>query len=281
MTLLSAFVDAFVPNITCEIPKSTIFMTDTDEGPLVQMKLDTPTCSVGSGKFNDDIIYISDVVAVPINNVSCHGDCLPYPTSHIMQRVDCSNGAPNATALPADSPSHDFRFALIAANITNDAIFQGDVLMSWNRTVIASSAALCKIDYSLKKSTLTSDLVANTLSVSIDDPQNQGDHLPDLTSIQLSELIFSSLCEYGDISGLPAADSKASYPMFQILTEQLDGQKSLDRFFDSVTLQTTASEALKGISSQLIHRAFLKSANLAADGTGIYVEDIPSHHVGR
>lgn len=288
LTSLRSTVSAFVPNITCEIPVWESFQNMSGEwGPLVQLRLDTPTCRAGYGDYD---IYqdTADVVAAPMNDNLCVDDCLPYPTSFTIQRVNCgTTGAEEAeTAVNTSSP-HNYRFAIIAANIsqtvgqaswTNDT----NVTEVVSRSIVNSGVVICNIDYNIVETELTHNMVDNSYAVSPGLTALQGIHLPDLGGLELSELTLSSLSTaaeafapqgIGPTIPTPDQDTLASNPLFTLMTEGLEGQKSRERFFDPTTLQQAATSTLAGVSAQFMQQNFLKAAEEASTGLGVYYEE--------
>ncbi|KAK5046846.1 hypothetical protein LTR84_007200 [Exophiala bonariae] len=287
LTSLTSTVSAFVPNITCEIPVWESFQNMSGEwGPLVQLRLNTPTCKAGYGDYE---IYVdtADVVAAPMNDNLCAEDCLPYPTSFTIQRVFCGTAESEAakTVVNGLSP-HDYRFAIVAANIsqqvgqpswTNDT----NVTEVIGRGIVEAGVVLCNIDYNMVEAEVTHDMADDSYSLPTELTALQGGHLSDLGGLQLSELIFSSLSiaadafapqDIGPYIPTPDMDTLASNPLFTLMADRLEGKKSRERFFDPTTLQQAAVSALTGVSAQFMQQNFLKSTNEASTGKGVYHE---------
>ena len=150
-------VDTFIPNITCEIPKWRSFQNaSTKFGPLIQFELDIPTCSVRQVTVKNGAPG-ADVVAAPINDQYCTEDCLPYPTSFTIQRVNCADPSHRQRAVGLDSTTpHDFRFAVIAANISEHVAnwsdgTESDNIVGGNASIINAGVILYNINYNIVK----------------------------------------------------------------------------------------------------------------------------------
>ncbi|KAJ2997598.1 hypothetical protein NUW58_g614 [Xylaria curta] len=286
ITKLSTVVDAFIPNVTCEIPKWTSFQNASGtQGPLIQMELDTPTCSVGRGEY-DPFHNLIDIVAAPMNNESCSEECLPYPTSFTIQRVNCADPSHWAEARAINSTSpHDFRFAVIAANVSENVAKRMREKEMVNevvgRSVLQAGVVLCNIDYNIVKATAVQDMEASTYSIPGDYKNAHGQYLPGLSGLELSELVYASLCEAAAVFAPPGInpaeyvgvqDSFASNPLFTVMTSHLNGSQNRERFFDSATLQIAAQDAFTGISAQLMQQSFVERAELPAVSEGVYQE---------
>ncbi|KAI0440641.1 hypothetical protein F4803DRAFT_552925 [Xylaria telfairii] len=283
---LSMPVDAFVPNVTCEIPKWISFQNASGEqGPLIQIELDTPTCSVGHGKFE---LYhtAADVVAAPMNNKSCSEDCLPYPTSFTIQRVNCADPSnwQEPRALNNTTP-HDFRFAVIAANVSEhvaEVVYGGEIIKETvSRSILQAGVVLCNIDYNIVTAMAVQDLQVGTYSVLGEYKNTHGRYLPGLSGLELSELVYASLDGAAVAFAPPGAargtlisdqDSMASNPLFAVMTSHLDGSKNRERFFDSAVLKIAAQDAFTGISVQLMQQFFMEQSNISRMSEGIYQE---------
>ncbi|KAJ3564443.1 hypothetical protein NPX13_g7844 [Xylaria arbuscula] len=246
---LSMQVDAFIPNVTCEVPRWTSFQDAAEyDSPLTQLELDTPTCSVGRGKVDYLNGSAVDVVAAPENAIYCWEGCPDYPVSFTIQRVNCADPSNWKEPLPLDNTTpHDFRFALIAANIsdyhTND--------MARYNYILQAGVVLCNIDYNIIKVTAMKDAIADTYSIPEQYEGIVGDHLSGLSGLELSEIVYTSLCYSaggfalgrGNPWFLPSdQDSLASNPIFSVMTSHLGGPRNPAIITLTTTRQATPQD---------------------------------------
>ncbi|KAI0517111.1 hypothetical protein F5B22DRAFT_604874 [Xylaria bambusicola] len=292
LSKVSMPVDAFIPNVTCEIPRWTTFQNPSDFSIPIQLELETATCSVGRGRLDSAHFDAVDVVAAPVNNDYCSEDSLPYPASFTIQRVNCEDQSTwNGTTALDHTTQHDFRFAVIAANISEtvveDRVVNTTVTHVVDRSLSQAGVVLCSIDYNIVKARAVQNLEAGTFSVIGDNKGVHGRHLPELSRLEFSELVYASLYSAANIFVppdrfvllLPRQDSAASCPLFSVMGSHLDKSKNSEEFFDSATLQNAAQNAFSNIAAQMIQQSFTEKTDIPATSEGEYHE--PRLHVNQ
>lgn len=231
ITSLSCTVYVFIPNITCE--PATVGMLP-DSTSLSYLTFDTATCSVG------------------------HHQALAVSSEQQllgMYRVNCSDTGNETTYVydPGEdiASSHfDYRYVVSIANFEETTTDPSDG-PSYNLT--RANAAMCKIDYSIWKANLTQDLLTGSVSLQTL-PDELNNILPNLTSLQLSELVFASIVETkGALQvnlDLNQMFLSGGQTMFQLISALLGPDTKLEAFYDQNRLVQSVATVLEGITIQ-------------------------------
>ena len=263
LSSISLRVTAFVPNITCEVAKTTTWYSA--EGRLA-VKLDTATCSVGHEHQTELIMF------EPTGRGCDVEGCPPFQILYDMWRVNCSeiDSFPSSTLLNSDTP-YDFRYALAVANVSYP-IYVNSNNVTTNITAHDLSIVICKVEYSVNEATVTHDIDENSYSV---DNLIPGSHLNNLTGLMLGEIIYSS---FGAAQGLLLSDFNAQYfgphqPLFYVLLRTLNGEQAIDRFLSTETLQQSATQVFGGVATQFMQQFYLVDDDVDIIGDGIYIEE--------
>jgi hypothetical protein len=156
-----------------------------------------------------------------------------------LLRIDCSevDDTSNETnSLDVNTPN-DLRFAMLVSdlrrmNLTYNLRDSGFNSSGPDKPLDVSSwppmaAVICKVDYSMQLSTIGRAIMAGTESVS---PLRPVPHLSNLSGVMLGELIYSAIHDSDTFT--VSGDDNVS-PLFTILTQSLEGEKSMDRLLDA------------------------------------------------
>jgi hypothetical protein len=263
-------VDAFVPNISCEIAQYSFRAYLEDE---LVVRLDSTTCSVGAEH--------QTILKMEGYNLECRNDtCPPFVIQYNFWRVNCSDVGDAGTGSETDYTPHDYRFALLVSNSTIETVVF--VESNYNHTEHLAiphetAAVICKIDYSMNKATIVHDTK---------DGSNQVDHLAttghidNITGTKLGDIMQSALWasegldmrdhEFDDFS--LKIDPQATVPLYYVLLRTLVGEQSMSQFLSAETLQSSAQQVWAGIASQLVRESFIRTDNVNSTATEIIVE---------
>lgn len=262
---ISADVDAFVPDVSCEITNSTFRMRSLSDVPIysgspsasLSVQLDTHTCSVGT----------PHQITVKISSNA--------PVVYEVWEVSCSEASATGDghATEANRP-YDIRWAMLVSNISNlssdsdrAASHKTD---SQDRVVPSQTAGvLCKIDYSMRRSTLLQDPITGKTSLS---HFGSTQSLNNLDGVILADMISARML--ADDFVIPYTGSTTGVsPLFAILSQLVDGQKSMDRLLLEETLQSSATEMWAGLCAHFVQQNFLTPVTSEATGRAVRVED--------
>ncbi|KAI1157412.1 hypothetical protein F5B18DRAFT_669775, partial [Nemania serpens] len=177
-------------------------------------------------------------------------------------------------------------FPVIAANISapfviieNDWTTNEDdwIFKYLGKSILQGAVVLCNIDYNIVKAMAGQDVEAGTYTLLGEYEDVHGQHLPGLSSLELSELVYASLCEAKALrtsfrENQETQDSDASGPFFTVMASHLNGSNNWESFFDTAVLQVAAENAFGGIATQLMQQSFLEKANISAISEGVYQE---------
>jgi Protein of unknown function (DUF3433) len=255
---------AFVPNITCEVAKTTLWYPV--EGRLA-VKLDTATCSLGHEHQTELYLFetiFSGCLVEP---------CPPFQILYNMWRVNCSDvgDSLNITRLNSDTP-YDFRYALAVANVSHPISDNPNNATTKERTAHGLSIVICKIDYSVGEATVTHDFGEDSYRV---DNLTPGSYLNNLTGLILGEIIYTSLGATQNLL-LPDVHNVFIGPeisLFYVLLRTLNGEQAMDRFLSTETLQQSATQVFGGIAVQFMQQFYLAADDANTTGDGIYSEE--------
>jgi hypothetical protein len=248
---ISVDVEAFFPEVSCEVAKPTLIMRPNDK---LVVQLDSDTCSAGAQ-------YQSEIEVR-----------LPWPQTEIvynMWRVNCSerNAEEKYTLFDAHT-LYDFRFAMLIGDLNHLNLTYNDKDGSHNTLVAPNTAAvICKMDYAMHLATVLQDFTSQSYSL------QQRSALPGLnnfTGMMLGEMIYSALNE-ADSFKLDKLDT--ALPIFSILPQVLDGQEAKKRFLSSEELQSSAGQVFAGVGAFFVRDNFLKNVSTEVNGTAVRVED--------
>ena len=262
---ISADIDSFRANMSCEIAKPTFRIPAA--GDLV-VQLESSSCAVGQ-RYQSNLDFSSSLPR------SCNASCPTYFASNVWQ-VNCSE-VDNSSAVVnplrnIDTP-HDLRMAMLVANMENlNLTYEPNVgreSQSHNQLIPDQAAAvICRFDYSMHRSAVLRNLMSGTTTSTY---ITTLPHFNNLTSIILGEVVHRTLTStIGLYSNLP---NGAITSLFAALLQTLDGQRSLDRLLVNDTLSSAVVETWEGLSTQIMRDKFLKPAHSEVNGTVIRVED--------
>lgn len=263
---ISVDVDAFVPNISCEIATVTPRLSYAND---FAFRLDTATCSVGAE--NQTRIWVWD----------CGGKKCSDEREYVFTGVDCTKqGSFRNQSILDDDKSKDLRWAMLVSKLSPlNLTYSSNASARYDRTLnrddkpinvstaSRTAAVICKTEYSMNRATL------QQLSDSGEILLRQLDPIPKVTGFtgtMLGELI--ALAISGSESFDIPNDTLAS-PLWGILSETLDGEKSRTRLLSAETLQRVASQAWTGMAAYLVRQNFLRPANMQVMGTATAAED--------
>ncbi|KAI1120749.1 hypothetical protein F5Y10DRAFT_289328 [Nemania abortiva] len=247
LTQVSAMVDAFIPNISCEVSRVE-FPYEPRGGnlydPPIALALDSLSCSMG---------HFTKSLSVELNP---YNNSFPYwYTTFNIMRVNCSEAQDILTRkskhihIPLDeNVPYDLRLAFVAVNYT------------FSKTNPPKTAAtICKFDYNIQKVESTLDLSTGSFQLDI---SNDSSRLQNLTGIQLGEIIFTLF--YNDGS-----------PKFNdlIIESRHDQPTGPEVLFDAEFMADRAHDVLTGVIAQLAHQRWVVADNGTINGTGVCNEN--------
>jgi Protein of unknown function (DUF3433) len=264
LSSISLRVIAFVPNITCEVAKTTLWYPV--EGRLA-VKLDAATCSVGH-EHQTKINLFGPIVR------GCRVEpCPPFQILYDMWRVNCSevDNSSYSTPLDSDTP-YDFRYALAVTNVSYHISDNSNNATTIEKTAHELSIVICKIDYSVGEATVTHEFGEDSYRALNLTP---GSHLNNLTGLMLGEIIYSS---FGATRNLQLPDLDNAYfgpeiSLFHVLLRTLNGEQAMDRFLFTDTLQQSATQVFGGIAVQFMQQFYMAADDANTTGNVIYSEE--------
>lgn len=279
--------DCTLLNIQCEVAKPAIKgLNNGERGSDLTVQLDSATCSVGG----DNQTTLEVTTRSPQCTRSCEeerslSDCIGCTEwiSYNFWRVNCfqestidydslagASSLDNNNILDADL-SYDFRFAMLVSNLTIAPTKNNDSAQT--PTAHQTAAVICKIDYSLQASLVTQNLLENTTQV--DTTPGAETSLGNLTSAAFGEILFVRLLESQNVLEdlVISAPALATEPLYTLLLNTLTGQQSMDRFLESKTLSSSASQVLAGLSAHFVRDNFLKSNDFVKSAAAVFVQD--------
>ncbi|KAM0706042.1 hypothetical protein Q7P35_007402 [Cladosporium inversicolor] len=263
---ISVDVDAFVPNISCEIATATPRLAYNND---FHYQLDTPTCSVGA--VNQTEIWAFD----------CGGEQCKDGREYEFTRVDCleTDVAQSENALDDNAPK-DIRWAMVVSNLSPlNLRYSTNASARWDLTLNRDdkplnistsslvSAVICKTGYSMQRATLLQNATNST--VVLEQP-SMIPALSNFTGEDLGEMIYLAIS--GSESFRVPEDILMS-PLWKVLSETLDEPKTRDRLLSAETLQRAANHAWAGIAANLVREIFLRPATIEASGTVTVAEN--------
>lgn len=257
--IISTNVDAFMPNVKCEVAKP-IWRMRRNDSPVFQ--LDSHTCSVGQEH--------QSPIEFPIQE----GETI----AQRVWRVNCSesDGMEKWSVLTAETP-YDYRFAMMVGDVSHlNLTILGDANPDYNSEPLdrlmpqQTAAVICTTDYSMYRSEVREDFANSSLTIQQLEPVS---NLRNLTGTMIAELIFASLSD-SELSDLDISDPDQNIsPLFAILLHTLDGERSMSRLLSEQALKASVEWAWAGLASHLIRESFLSPTRLDAHGTAIHMED--------
>jgi hypothetical protein len=267
-------VDAFVPNISCEIARPTFRMLPDDN---LLVRLDSTTCSVGSEHQTS--------LELTWSWNDCPTDpCPPFAIKYNFWRVNCSEVDSSSSLTTIDIATlYDFRFALLVGNYTTEPFFSEKANRTFHKPIPHETAAvICKVDYSMNNATILRD--SKDGSIEVDHLATVG-HLNNLTGVMLGEIMHDALYASQDLN-LPdnpdtynlKLDPQTTVPLYYVLLRTLVGEQSMDRFLSAETLQSSACQVWAGIASRFIRESCTRSTNVTSTATVTFAES--RLHVG-
>lgn len=267
---ISTDVEAFVPNVSCEIAKPTLRLQRNDENHEIHHRellaqLESTTCSVGADFQTKIVLGLKLGPGAWLVNELFSG-----PTYQLW-RVNCSEVDVTGSltnVFDANTP-YDFRFALLVSPKTVEPVYIPNDTSHTPVDAPDAAAVICKIDYTMYRSTLSHDYANDTLSL------RHLDRLPpinNLTGMMLGEMIMSAISEAEGFQGSNALNYPVP-PLFHILPQALDGNTSTARPMSSEELRISASRVITGVSLHLIQQYFVRPASIEANGTVVFIED--------
>ncbi|KAI0546007.1 hypothetical protein F4679DRAFT_587934 [Xylaria curta] len=251
LTQISATVNAFIPNITCEA--SVLSLGDYTHPGSRSIALDSPTCSVG---------HFADTLSV----WTCDENCSSYDETWSIIRVNCSEAADTVKLLKEPTnilideyTPHDLRFAVIAVNFTNTEVKNSDnndtaIPSSWISTSNQTGAIICKFDYSIQNVTSIMDIATSLIQIRVPGHLTSPPQRLNLTGIELGELLFS----------LVTHDWRLSH-LIRTLPDELA--------YDAEVMANMTTRIFSGLAAQLIHQEWTVADNTSINGTGVCYEN--------
>ncbi|KAI0400151.1 hypothetical protein F4802DRAFT_602315 [Xylaria palmicola] len=260
ITTVSTKVDAFIPNISCEIARMTVRIAGeqtiipNEPSPLGILTLDTPSCSVG---------HFSYTITQALCNV-------PRPT---LIRVNCSEDLSmlgvhdfDTPQIPIDSKTpYDFRIAVFALDTafcdgkssTNDEV-------DWRTKPPNGTATICKVDYKLEGIRMVQTTGRNDFQLDVPDFSSTPDQrFSNFTGLELGEVILA-LVNWWD-TGLTFSN---------IMLKTLANPSATSNWFlDSELLLNKTQETLRGIAAQVLQQYALVPGDGTAEATYFYLEN--------
>lgn len=268
-------LDVFVPKITCEIAEVESRKT-LDPGTL-DVQMDTPSCSVGH-EDQDDM----DLFGMMQNGRLRMTDSEEpqFFTYYDLWRVNCSGPQIATWGSELDnSTQDDIRHALMVSNISawSQTGFNGSSGTITDQTAFDLSAVICKFDYSVESLEMMHNRQGNDVNASISDAtKDDGTKLDGLSGVMLAEQIFASLMSAVSIT-FPDEDDDANHfasvPLFYLMTQTLQDDKSMARLLDPEELKDAAERVWNGLAAQVARQAYEAPAEIEAEGNGIYEEE--------
>lgn len=202
-------VDAFVPNVSCEITKTAFRQLSNDFDPdddddndsddsdgfssdnYLAVRLNSTTCSVGA-EHQTSLVLQNNPVYCPNNT------CPPSSVRYDFWRVNCSELAESSsyTTIDVNTP-YDFQFALLVSNSTINAFFSEEGATTVHEAVPPEAAAvICEIDYSVARATILRDMINGSVQVQSLTASRQ---LNNFTGIMLGEIMHDALWASQDL----------------------------------------------------------------------------------
>jgi hypothetical protein len=268
-------VNAFVPNISCEIAQSTFRRLS---GGDLAVRLDSTTCSVGAE-------HQTPLEMIWSYNFFCRNDkCSPPVVQYDFWRVNCSevDSSSSVTTIDVNTP-YDFRFALLVGNYTMETFFsEADNSTQYRAVAQEAAAVICKIDYSMNNATILLD--SKNGSVQVNHLVTAG-HMNNLTGVMLGEIMHDALWASQDLDSLDNQDRfdlkinpQTTVPLYYVLLRTLVGEQSINQFLSAETLQSSARQAWAGIASQFVRENCIRATNVTSTATATFLES--RLHVG-
>jgi hypothetical protein len=274
---LEAVVPVFVPTVTCEIGtaatrgdvagNATSLQEDWSDLDIF-IAVQSPTCPLQATN-----------ASAEIEASYCVGqDCPPWKFSYAVNRVGCSKVVPRDRSAPWNvSDANDFRFAIVAMNISSDP----HKFNFGAPQVQGATAVVCKIDYAIHHTALSQDLESDQFHLSDDFGQPRG-HLDNLTQLQLAELVFASIDSGPTVDSFwgngfaPSLGITDKFFSLMLLATGLPmDTKYLQLLLDPKKMAEAAETVFTGIAVQFFRQNFLHAAKTPATGPalGTYLED--------
>ncbi|KAI0537845.1 hypothetical protein GGR58DRAFT_470083 [Xylaria digitata] len=260
MTTVSTNVEAFIPNVSCEIARMTVRIAGeqtiipNEPSPLGIFTLDTASCSVG---------HFSYTITPPLCNT-------PSPA---LIRVNCSEDLSmrgwhdfNTPQIPIDSKTpYDFRVAVFAIDTAFcDGKSSSHDQVDWLTMPPNGTATICKVDYKLEGIRMVQTAGRKDFQLDIPDFSSAPDRLfSNFTGLELGEVILA-LISWWD-NGLTFSNI--------MLKSLADPLATPNWFLDSELLLNKTQVALSGIAAQVLQQYALVPGDDTAEGTCIYSEN--------
>lgn len=300
---LSAEVDVFQPNATCEVAE-----LDWPEGIIkrdVDLTFRTASCDVGQFKF-------------PVCSL---GICEERVVYFLVERVNCTGDGPGQLVLLDEKTPNTYQYAMIVAemdSITMTAVAgeseptsttagpgiptpvgseesedrpeelgppgNGINNLVWEGRAVRITAVSCNLTYAIRRGTARASgpnmTQVHALEMS-DDPAEKGSIVDHVSSLQLSEAVLSSLQTSWDIfdhtSMIPnTMGAHTLLGLISGLTASGSSVQDFEPLFDGANLQHKTQDVLDGISQQVMRHFFLlpyhDNQTLTSEGSMQYSE---------
>ncbi|KAI0399269.1 hypothetical protein F4802DRAFT_590468 [Xylaria palmicola] len=251
---VSARVHAFIPQIDCEEARTTFYFGPDpfDTLTIANVTLDSPSCSVGHFATTVSVLTCRNSASNPtIVRVNCSED-------FSISTIENSDYSP-PDILINDKTPYDLRLAIIAMDTTDC----GNEKANWDTTPPAATGAICKIDYTIQQVELVHDLVLDRLQLDISNDSTSSYRFPNMTGLELGQMIISLVIYSDDGQRFPNLMTKALH----------DPTASPTWFLNQSALTDTAQEVLKGLAAQLMESLLVVPVNQTINGTSIYTEE--------
>ncbi|RSL50541.1 hypothetical protein CEP51_015332 [Fusarium floridanum] len=292
VTKLHAFVDVFVPNITCEdavvsAPKSARAEDDKSVS-LRGYKFVSESCNNSGVGLN--VCEESKHGNRPIPPGKTAGPCRTETRAYTVHRVNCSGTSD--TLITHDMPleswatymeGYDIRYAITAAQFEPTWGYDNHVLTAVD--LINSGCIICKIGYGIETSEATLDVM--TGSVTLSPTGKKMTTIRDLPGNAFAELLWNTLERPADslvvgdkVPTLKAAADPTKGPvpgaeavLFQLMYAQLGRPTNLEILYERPVLKNASISVLEGVAREFARQSLLVPKLRRADAKGMKTEN--------
>lgn len=250
---VSADIDVFQPNTTCEIAE--IEWPQDHVAKTVNLTMRTPSCNIGR-------------VELPTCPLQDDGlNCPEKAQYFLVERVNCTGDGISNTVWLDETTANTYQYAMFAIDIDSSTRLR-DIKVGqsyYQARATRAVAVSCSLAYSIRPGiakALTLDTThIDTLDIKAAEQVEDGG-IFNFTSLQLSEAIISSLQTAEDIFNYSelARNSMGGHALLGLIADPTTFNSSVtdfERLFDPENLRRKTQETFDGLSHQLIRRYFL------------------------
>ncbi|KAI3317653.1 hypothetical protein HD806DRAFT_514296 [Xylariaceae sp. AK1471] len=252
-TTVSATVEIFIPDITCETPSEIILEVPIYWNSTISFPVNTKACSTNANiLFNQDQTggYTSHYFYLHLNCSEVHN---PANLSRRDQRLLGNDTQP------------DRRLGFLVANATYPTTGNGN--FGDPTSVKRLTATICQLDYHIEHGKLTRDRATSVSQLEISGVSSLGSHIYGLTGPTFAEIALG-VTQYSERS------PNSRLGIFNLMNSSLkDPRENGESFFDPDTLRIAAREVLEGLFVQITHELFVLPDNTTSEGTITYYEN--------